>query len=73
MFIISLYASTMTIINLNLKTKYRYILKKLNIMKNINIFCQGSETHILYRFITHRVQYFNSLFLDILMIMAYRY
>ncbi len=31
-----------------------------------------SETHILYRFITHRVKYFKPLFLDILMIMAYR-
>ncbi len=42
-FIISLYVSTMTIINLNLKTKYRYILKKLNIMKNINIFCHSFQ------------------------------
>ncbi len=31
-----------------------------------------SETHILYRFITHRVKYFKPLFLDILRIMAYR-
>ncbi len=31
-----------------------------------------SETHILYRFITHRGKYFKPLFLDILMIMAYR-
>ncbi len=31
-----------------------------------------SETHILYRFITHRVKYFKPLFLEILMIMAYR-
>ncbi len=31
-----------------------------------------SETHIFYRFITHRVKYFKPLFLDILMIMAYR-
>ncbi len=31
-----------------------------------------SETHILYRFITHRVKYFKPLFLDILMIMVYR-
>ncbi len=30
-----------------------------------------SETHILYRFITH-VKYFKPLFLEILMIMAYR-
>ncbi len=30
------------------------------------------ETHILYRFITHRVKYFKHLFLAILMIMAYR-
>ncbi len=30
------------------------------------------ETHILYRFITHRVKYFKPLFLAILMIMAYR-
>ncbi len=31
-----------------------------------------SETHILYRFITHRVKYLKNLFLEILMIMAYR-
>ncbi len=31
-----------------------------------------SETHILYRFITHRVKYFKPLFLTILMIMTYR-
>ncbi len=31
-----------------------------------------SETHILYRFFTHRGKYFKPLFLDILMIMAYR-
>ncbi len=30
------------------------------------------ETHILYRFITHRVKYFKTLFLEMLMIMAYR-
>ncbi len=30
------------------------------------------ETHILYRFITHRVKYFKPLFLEILMIMAHR-
>ncbi len=29
--------------------------------------------HILYRFITHRVKYFKPLFLEILMIMAYRW
>ncbi len=32
----------------------------------------GSEPHILYRFITHRVKYFKPLFLEILMIMAYK-
>ncbi len=31
-----------------------------------------SETHILYRFITHRVKYAKPLFLEIWMIMAYR-
>ncbi len=31
-----------------------------------------SETHILYRYITHRVKYFKPLFLEIVMIMAYR-
>ncbi len=31
-----------------------------------------SETHILYGFITYRVKYFKPLFLEILMIMAYR-
>ncbi len=45
-------------------------------MKKVNIFgplISESETHILYRFITHRVKYFKSLFLEILLIMAYRY
>ncbi len=31
-----------------------------------------SETHILYRVITHIVKYFKLLFLEMLMIMAYR-
>ncbi len=31
-----------------------------------------TETHILYRFITHRVKYFKLFFLEILMIMAYK-
>ncbi len=31
-----------------------------------------SETHILYRFITHSVKYFKPLFLETLIIMAYR-
>jgi len=31
-----------------------------------------SETHILYRFITHRVKYVKPLFLEIVMIMVYR-
>ncbi len=31
-----------------------------------------SETHILYRFITHRAKYFKPLFIEMLMIMAYR-
>ncbi len=31
-----------------------------------------SETHILYRFITHRVKYFKPLFLEFFMIMASR-
>ncbi len=31
-----------------------------------------SETHILYRFITHGVKYFKPLFLEMLMIMAYK-
>ncbi len=30
------------------------------------------ETHILYRFITHIITYLKPLFIDILMIMAYR-
>jgi len=49
--------------------------KNLNIMKKVNIFLSlisESETHILYRFITHRVKYFKPLFLEILMIMTYR-
>ncbi len=36
--------------------------------KKVNIFCHSisdSETHILYRFIKHRVKYFKPLFLDI--------
>ncbi len=35
-------------------------------------FISESKTHILYRFITHRVKYFKPLFLELLMIMAYR-
>ncbi len=31
-----------------------------------------SEMHILYRFITHRVKYLKPLFLEIVMIVAYR-
>ncbi len=52
--------------------KNRYISKHLYIMKKVNIFCfiSESETHILYRFITHRVTYFKPLFLEICMIMA---
>ncbi len=44
-------------------------------MKKVNIFLSlisESETHILYVFIIHRVKYFKPLFLEILMIMAYR-
>ncbi len=43
-------------------------MKKVNILSLIS----ESEIHILYRFITHRVKYFKRLFLEILMIMAYR-
>ncbi len=49
--------------------------KKLNIVKKVNIFLSlisESETNILYRFITHRVKYFKPLYLEILMIVAYR-
>ncbi len=41
-------------------------LKKINILKR-SIFSE-SETHILYRFSTHRVTYFKPLFLEMLMI-----
>ncbi len=43
-------------------------------MKNVNILSRisESETHILFGFITHRVKYFKPLFLEMLMIMAYR-
>ncbi len=48
--------------------------KNVNIMKKVNIFCHSFQKvkPILYRFITHRVKYFKPLFLEILMIMAYR-
>ncbi len=39
--------------------------------KKILSLISESETHILYRFITH-VKYFKPLFLEIFMIMAYR-
>ncbi len=32
-----------------------------------------SETHMLYRFITHRVKYFKLLFIEIFILMAYRH
>ncbi len=49
-------------------------LKKLNIMKKVNIFCHSFQKvkHIYYIDSLHRVKYFKPLFLDILMIMAYR-
>ncbi len=52
---------------------YRY-LKKKKIIKKVNILSliSESETHILYRLITHRGKYFKPLFLEIVMIMAYR-
>ncbi len=43
---------------------YRYIKKKLNIMKKCQYFLSlisKSETHILYRLIIHRVKYFKPL------------
>ncbi len=54
---------------------YKYISKNLNIMEKGQYFLSlisESETHILYRLITHRVKYFKTLFLEILMIMAYK-
>ncbi len=56
---------------------YRYSLnlKKLEYHEKGQYFLSlisESETHILYRFITHRVKYFKPLFLEILMIMACR-
>ncbi len=56
-----------------LQLENRYISKKFNIMKNqyfLSLISE-SETHILYRFITQS-EIFQALFLDILMIMAYR-
>ncbi len=59
----------------NVSAQYTGTSKKLNIVKKVNIFLSlisESETNILYRFITHRVKYFMPLFLEILMIVAYR-
>ncbi len=44
---------------------YRYILKNVIIIKKVNILSLISEieTHIFYRFITHRVKYFKPLFI----------
>ncbi len=49
-------------------------------MKKANILCHSfqwhfileSETHVLYRFIPHKVKYFKPLCLEIVIIMAYR-
>ncbi len=49
-------------------------MKKLEYHENGQYFLSlisESETHILYR-VTYRVKYYKPLFLDILMIMAYR-
>ncbi len=54
---------------------YRYISKKLEYHEKGQYFVSlisESETHILDRLIRHRVKYFKTLFLDILMSMAYR-
>ncbi len=54
---------------------YRYIQKKNEYHEKGQYFSSlisESETHILYRFITHGVIYFKPLFLEMLMIMAYR-
>ncbi len=53
---------------------YRYISKKLNIMKKVNVFCHSFQNvkPIYYIDLLHRVKYFKFLFLEFLMIMAYR-
>jgi len=53
----------------------RYIKKKIEYHEKGQHFLSlisESETHILYRFITHRVKYFKPLLLTFFMIMAYR-
>ncbi len=52
----------------------RYIKKKVNIMKKVNIFCHSFQKvkPIYYIDLLHRVKYFKPLFLEILIIMAYR-
>ncbi len=47
---------------------------KLNIMKKVNIFCHSflKVKAIYYIDSLHRVKYFKPLFLEVLMIMAYR-
>ncbi len=49
-------------------------LKKNYILKKVNIFCHSFQKvkTIYYIDSLHRVKYFKSLFLEILMIMAYR-
>ncbi len=41
-------------------------------MKKVNIFFIVKPIYYNYRFITHRIKYFKPLFLEMLMIMAYR-
>ncbi len=48
-------------------------LKKLEYQDKGQSFLSLISTHILYRFITYRVKYFKPLFLEIFMIMDYRY
>ncbi len=51
---------------------YTGTLKKMEKGQYFLSLISESETRILYRFSTHRVKYFNPLFIQILMVMAYR-
>ncbi len=57
----------------NAKHVYKNIKKKMNIVKKVTICCDSfQKVKPIYYIDSHRVKYFKPLFLDILMIMAYR-
>lgn len=53
---------------------YQYVSKNYNVMIKFKVLTgiSENETCVLYRMITHRLEYFNPLFLVCLMIMFYR-